>query len=207
MKVDAELEQSPLNLVVGLADQLVVVQAAGVCGWWRERIRVGSLGAGKERRARGQLTWIEEEEEFETNVIDGVELELGQFHGELVELVRRRADAEQRQSEQIEALAVGQPRVVGQVVVHPLVDVVQEQHVRPGMLEQVHLVVHLLIGFGRRVGQFELGVGECRGRQRRSARQAGRGVASGAGGSPRVERRKPGGARARAALAAPERRV
>lgn len=145
VKVDAKLEQSPLDLVVGLADQLVVVQSAGVC-WVREkRVRVGSTET-RLHRARGQLTWVEEEEEFETNVIDGVELELGQFHGELVELVRRRADAEQRQREQVEALAVGEPRVVGQIVVHPLVDVIEEQHVGPGMLEQVHLVVHLLIG-------------------------------------------------------------
>jgi hypothetical protein len=34
-------------------------------------------------------------------------------------------------------------RLVRQVVVHPLVDLVQDQHLRPRVLQQRHLVVHL----------------------------------------------------------------
>ena len=40
-------------------------------------------------------------------------------------------------------LAVGQRRLVWEVVVHPLVDLVQDQHLRPRVLQQLHLVVHL----------------------------------------------------------------
>ena len=40
-------------------------------------------------------------------------------------------------------LAVGQRRLVWEVVVHPLVDLVQYQHLRPRVLQQLHLVVHL----------------------------------------------------------------
>ena len=40
-------------------------------------------------------------------------------------------------------LSVGERRLVGEVVVHPLVDLVQDQHLRPRVLQQLHLVVHL----------------------------------------------------------------
>lgn len=54
-----------------------------------------------------RLTWIEEEQKFETSVIDCIELELGQFHCELVQFISGRANAEQGQSEQIKALTIG----------------------------------------------------------------------------------------------------
>ena len=40
-------------------------------------------------------------------------------------------------------LAVGQRRLVWEVVVHPLVDLVQDQHLRPRVLQQLHLVINL----------------------------------------------------------------
>lgn len=95
------------------------------------------------------LTWIQEEQKFQTGVVDGVELELGQFHGERVQLVHGSGGPEQGQRQQVEALPVGQLHVVGQVVVHSLVDVVQEEDVGPRVLQQVHLVVDLV---GWRVG-------------------------------------------------------
>ena len=42
-------------------------------------------------------------------------------------------------------LAVGQRRLVGKVVVHALVDLVEDQHLRPRVLQQLHLVVHLKV--------------------------------------------------------------
>ena len=48
--------------------------------------------------------------------------------------------------EQALLLAVGQRRLVWEVVVHPLVDLVQYQHLRPRVLQQLHLVVHLKEG-------------------------------------------------------------
>lgn len=73
---------------------------------------------------RQTLTWIQEEEEFETSVIVGVELELSQLHGERVELVHGRRVAQEGKREQIEALLVRKLHVVAQVVVHSLVNVV-----------------------------------------------------------------------------------
>jgi hypothetical protein len=89
------------------------------------------------------LTWIQQEQEFQASVIDGIELELGQLHGERVQLIGGAGGAEQGQREQVEALAVGQLHVVGQIVVHPLVDMVEQQDVRPRVLQQIHLVVDL----------------------------------------------------------------
>lgn len=61
-----------------------------------------------------------------------------------MQLIRGRADSQQRQGEQIEALPIGQLHIVGQIVVHPLMDVIQEQNVRPGVLQQIHLIIDLL---------------------------------------------------------------
>lgn len=108
-------------------------------------------GSSPEDCPLAKLTRIEEEEELETGVVDGVELELGELHGERVELVGGGSDAQEGQSEQVEALSVGQLKVVRQVVVHPLVDVVEEENVGPGVLEEIHLVVDLM-GKGTRCG-------------------------------------------------------
>lgn len=88
-------------------------------------------------------TWIEQEEKLDTDVVADVELEVLQFGGEVVEMVRQRRDAQEPQAQQVKLLAVGQRRLVREVVVHTLVHVVQHQHVGPTVLQQLHLIVHL----------------------------------------------------------------
>lgn len=58
-------------------------------------------------------------------------------------------DSEEAETQQVEFLAVVQRGLVGQPVVHALVQVVQDQHVRPRVLQQLHLVVHLQQTMGR----------------------------------------------------------
>ncbi len=86
---------------------------------------------------------IKKQDELEANVIGAVELESGQLGRDLLEGVEHGGYAEQRERQQLELLSVGQRRLVGQVVVHALVNLVQNQHLGPGILQQFHLVVHL----------------------------------------------------------------
>lgn len=122
IEADTKFEQSSLHLVEGFADELKVVQSASV--------------------------WIKQKEELETSVIDCVELDVGQFDCKRVQLVGGRVDAEQRKSKQVKALPVWELHVVAEIVVHSLMNVVQQKDVRPRMLQQVHLIVDL---FARRV--------------------------------------------------------
>lgn len=90
-----------------------------------------------------KLTRIQEQQEFQANVIADVELEFLQPVDDSGETIGHSGDAEEAEREQVELLTVVQHYLIGQVVVHVLVDVVQHQHIRPRVLQQFHLVVNL----------------------------------------------------------------
>jgi len=92
---------------------------------------------------RTTFTRVEQHQELETHIVTDVKLEFGQFSRELAKGVGQRGHPEQAEAQQVELLSVGQGGLVRQVVVHALVHVVQHQHVRPRVLQQLHLVVHL----------------------------------------------------------------
>lgn len=100
----------------------------------------------------GALAWIQQEQELHANVVADVEAQLDQLVLQLVEVVGQLRNAEQSEAEQIEFLAIVQGGLVGQVVVYPLVQMIENEHVRPGVLQQFHLVIHL-DGHGRKSGQ------------------------------------------------------
>lgn len=91
------------------------------------------------------LTWIKEQDELQADVVGAVELEGRQLGRQLLERVRHGWDAEECERQELELLSVVKRCLVRQVVVHPLVDLVQDQHLRPRVLQQRHLVVNLKI--------------------------------------------------------------
>lgn len=50
---------------------------------------------------------------------------------------------QQAQTQQIEFLPVMQCCLVGQIVVYPMMQVIQYQHVGPWILQQFHLIINL----------------------------------------------------------------
>ena len=82
-----------------------------------------------------QLTRIQEQDEFQANEVCAVELEGRQFVGQFLEGVGHGGDAEEGEGQEFELLTVGKRRLVRQVVVHPLVDLVENQHLGPRVLQ------------------------------------------------------------------------
>lgn len=58
-------------------------------------------------------------------------------------MVSQRRHPQQTEAKEVELLSVVKGGLVRQAVVHPLVQVIQYQHVRPRVLQQLHLVVNL----------------------------------------------------------------
>lgn len=98
------------------------------------------------RLNRAIRTRVEQQQELEADVVDGVELELLQPLGHALQLWQGGVHPQQGQSHHRELLAVGHGDLLRQPVVQTLVQVVQDQHVRPGLLQELHLVVHLNMG-------------------------------------------------------------
>lgn len=89
------------------------------------------------------LTWIHEKYKLETCVVNGVKLEFLKFALQFSELIYQWGDAEQGETEDVKLLSIWQCQLVGEPVVDAMIQVVQQQHVGPGILQQLHLVVHL----------------------------------------------------------------
>ena len=77
------------------------------------------------------LTGIQHQDELEADVVGDVEADLLQPGGEVVKLRQELGHAEQAEGEQVELLAVREHGAVGQAVVKPLVDVIEDEHHRP----------------------------------------------------------------------------
>ena len=72
-----------------------------------------------------QLTRIQEQDKFQADKVCAVELEGRQFVGQFLEGVGHGWDPEKREGQEFELLTVGKRRLVRQVIVHPLVDLVE----------------------------------------------------------------------------------
>jgi hypothetical protein len=90
-----------------------------------------------------KLTRIQEQDKFQANEVCAIELEDRQFVGQFLEGVGHGGNPEKRERQELKLLTVVKRRLVRQVIVHPLVDLVENQHLRPRVLQQSHLVVNL----------------------------------------------------------------
>lgn len=72
VKVVAKVEQTSLDSIEGIANIVVIIQPTSIC----ERWRVNKNPAGwlyEDARIYAKLTWIQEKQEFQASIVDGVE--------------------------------------------------------------------------------------------------------------------------------------
>ena len=101
-------------------------------------------GEGSKRQRRAD-TRIEKHEKFEADVVGNVKSDLGESGCNVMKWFDQIRTAEQRQREQVKLLSIGQRWFVWQVIVQPLVKVIQNQQIWPCVLQQFHLIVNLFI--------------------------------------------------------------
>lgn len=78
-----------------------------------------------------RITWIQEQQKLEAEVLKRVEFEFSQTILNLIEGLRDGWYPQKSQSQEIELLSVGQSVLIWESVMHPLMHVIQYEEITP----------------------------------------------------------------------------